>query len=55
MGGVNGKCRGTTEHCNPQLVAISPHNSCDWTLDAFRKEFAGAYQDLPVGQRIIVQ
>jgi 7,8-dihydropterin-6-yl-methyl-4-(beta-D-ribofuranosyl)aminobenzene 5'-phosphate synthase len=39
----------------PQLVALSPHDSCDWSVDAFRKAFDGAYQDLLVGNQIVVQ
>ncbi|MEW5959085.1 MAG: hypothetical protein AB1801_15240 [Chloroflexota bacterium] len=39
----------------PQLVALSPHDSCDWSLAAFRQTFGEAYQELLVGQEIVVQ
>lgn len=39
---------------NPSLVAISAHDSCDWTLQAFRDAFGEAYQELRVGQQIVV-
>lgn len=39
---------------HPGLVAISPHDSCGWTIDAFRQAFGSAYQDLEVGKSIIV-
>ncbi len=40
---------------NPQLVAISPHDSCDWSIEAFRRAFGGAYQDVRVGKEIVVE
>jgi 7,8-dihydropterin-6-yl-methyl-4-(beta-D-ribofuranosyl)aminobenzene 5'-phosphate synthase len=40
---------------HPQLVALSAHDSCDWSIDAFRKAFGEAYQDLLVGKEILVQ
>jgi len=40
---------------NPQLVALSPHDSCDWTISAFRQAFNAAYRDLLVGQEIVVR
>ncbi len=39
---------------HPQLVALSPHDSCDWSIEAFRQAFAGAYQDVLVGEEINV-
>jgi 7,8-dihydropterin-6-yl-methyl-4-(beta-D-ribofuranosyl)aminobenzene 5'-phosphate synthase len=36
----------------PQLVALSPHDSCDWSLAAFRRAFGETYRDLLVGQEI---
>jgi 7,8-dihydropterin-6-yl-methyl-4-(beta-D-ribofuranosyl)aminobenzene 5'-phosphate synthase len=39
---------------NPQLVALSPHDSCDWSIEAFRRAFGGAYQEVRVGEEIIV-
>jgi hypothetical protein len=35
-------------------VTLSPHDSCDWTLRAFRRAFGEAYQELIVGQEIVV-
>jgi 7,8-dihydropterin-6-yl-methyl-4-(beta-D-ribofuranosyl)aminobenzene 5'-phosphate synthase len=37
---------------NPHLVALSPHDSCDWSLEAFRGAFGAAYQDIQVGKEI---
>jgi 7,8-dihydropterin-6-yl-methyl-4-(beta-D-ribofuranosyl)aminobenzene 5'-phosphate synthase len=39
---------------NPQLVALSPHDSCDWSIEAFRRAFGGAYQEVRVGEEITV-
>jgi 7,8-dihydropterin-6-yl-methyl-4-(beta-D-ribofuranosyl)aminobenzene 5'-phosphate synthase len=39
----------------PQLVALSPHDSCDWSLEAFREAFGDVYQHVRVGQKIIVR
>jgi 7,8-dihydropterin-6-yl-methyl-4-(beta-D-ribofuranosyl)aminobenzene 5'-phosphate synthase len=39
---------------NPQLVALSPHDSCDWSIEAFRSAFDKAYQDVQVGKEIVV-
>jgi 7,8-dihydropterin-6-yl-methyl-4-(beta-D-ribofuranosyl)aminobenzene 5'-phosphate synthase len=38
----------------PRLVALSPHDSCDWSLGAFRRAFGGAYRNLQVGKVIDV-
>ncbi len=40
---------------HPQLVALSPHDSCDWSIEAFRQAFGTAYQGLRVGKEIVVQ
>jgi 7,8-dihydropterin-6-yl-methyl-4-(beta-D-ribofuranosyl)aminobenzene 5'-phosphate synthase len=40
---------------HPQLVALSPHDSCDWSIETFRRAFGGAYQDVRVGEEIVVQ
>jgi 7,8-dihydropterin-6-yl-methyl-4-(beta-D-ribofuranosyl)aminobenzene 5'-phosphate synthase len=40
---------------HPKLVALSPHDSCDWSLEAFRQAFGEAYQELRVGKAIQVQ
>jgi 7,8-dihydropterin-6-yl-methyl-4-(beta-D-ribofuranosyl)aminobenzene 5'-phosphate synthase len=39
----------------PRLVALSGHDSCDWSLDAFRTAFPSAHQDVRVGREILVQ
>ncbi len=39
---------------HPGLVALSAHDSCDWTLESFRQAFPEAYQDLLVGKEIVV-
>ena len=38
----------------PHLVALSAHDSCDWSLGAFRGAFGEAYRDIMVGREIIV-
>jgi 7,8-dihydropterin-6-yl-methyl-4-(beta-D-ribofuranosyl)aminobenzene 5'-phosphate synthase len=42
------------ERRHPQLVALSPHDSCDWSIEAFRRAFGGAYQEVRVGEEITV-
>ncbi len=37
---------------SPELIALSPHDSCDWSLDQFRQAFGDAYVDLKVGREI---
>jgi 7,8-dihydropterin-6-yl-methyl-4-(beta-D-ribofuranosyl)aminobenzene 5'-phosphate synthase len=37
-----------------KLVSISAHDSCDWTLDEFRKAFPEAYRELKVGLPLVV-
>ena len=39
---------------NPQLTSLSAHDSCDWSIEAFRSAFGEAYQDLIVGEEISV-
>lgn len=34
------------------MVALSPHDSSDWSLARFRESFGKAYQDLKVGKEI---
>jgi 7,8-dihydropterin-6-yl-methyl-4-(beta-D-ribofuranosyl)aminobenzene 5'-phosphate synthase len=38
----------------PQLVSISAHDSCDWTIQEFKKAFKDSYQDLKVGLPITI-
>jgi 7,8-dihydropterin-6-yl-methyl-4-(beta-D-ribofuranosyl)aminobenzene 5'-phosphate synthase len=40
---------------HPQLVALSPHDSCTWSIEACRQAFDGGYQDVQVGEGIVVQ
>lgn len=37
---------------SPQVVSLSPHDSCDWSLTAFREAFGNHYVDLLVGKEI---
>jgi 7,8-dihydropterin-6-yl-methyl-4-(beta-D-ribofuranosyl)aminobenzene 5'-phosphate synthase len=39
---------------DPQLVALSAHDSCDWTISLFRDSFGDRYQEVLVGQEIVV-
>jgi 7,8-dihydropterin-6-yl-methyl-4-(beta-D-ribofuranosyl)aminobenzene 5'-phosphate synthase len=39
----------------PGLVSISAHDSCDWSINAFRNAFGNAYQDLKVGLPIVIE
>lgn len=35
-----------------QMVAVSAHDSCDWSLEQFRNAFGPAYRELEVGREI---
>ncbi len=39
---------------DPRVVALSPHDSCDWSLAQFREAFGAAYRDIIVGAPIEV-
>jgi len=39
---------------DPQLVSLSPHDSCDWSLTAFRDAFGERYTPLLVGEEIVI-
>lgn len=39
---------------NPKLVALSAHDSSDWSLDQFKKAFPCEYVDLKVGKEILI-
>ena len=39
---------------NPGLVALSPHDSCDWSIEEFHGAFRDAYQYILVGREITV-
>jgi 7,8-dihydropterin-6-yl-methyl-4-(beta-D-ribofuranosyl)aminobenzene 5'-phosphate synthase len=36
----------------PNLVALSPHDSCAWSRAAFQQAFPGAYRDVRVGEML---
>jgi 7,8-dihydropterin-6-yl-methyl-4-(beta-D-ribofuranosyl)aminobenzene 5'-phosphate synthase len=38
----------------PALVGLSPHDSCDWAVGAFKGAFGERYQDVAVGREIVV-
>jgi 7,8-dihydropterin-6-yl-methyl-4-(beta-D-ribofuranosyl)aminobenzene 5'-phosphate synthase len=49
--------RATVEHLkekDPKLVAISAHDSCDWTLREFKEAFGDRYREVVVGREIVV-
>lgn len=39
---------------SPKIVALSPHDSSDWSLARFREAFGEAYQEIRVGKEIVV-
>lgn len=39
---------------DPQIVSLSAHDSSDWAIDQFKKAFGERYQDLRVGEEIIL-
>jgi 7,8-dihydropterin-6-yl-methyl-4-(beta-D-ribofuranosyl)aminobenzene 5'-phosphate synthase len=39
---------------NPALIALSPHDSSDETLELFRKEFGGRFRVIRVGEPIVL-
>jgi 7,8-dihydropterin-6-yl-methyl-4-(beta-D-ribofuranosyl)aminobenzene 5'-phosphate synthase len=38
----------------PDLVGISAHDSCDWTIDCFKETFGDRYREVVVGREILV-
>lgn len=38
-----------------KLVGISGHDSCDWSIQAFKKAYQDNYMDIAVGQRITLK
>jgi 7,8-dihydropterin-6-yl-methyl-4-(beta-D-ribofuranosyl)aminobenzene 5'-phosphate synthase len=38
----------------PGIVALSPHDSCDASIDAFRKAFPSAFKDIRVGKKLVI-
>jgi len=39
---------------NPAVISLSPHDSSDWSLDRFKRAFAGKYVELKAGREIII-
>jgi 7,8-dihydropterin-6-yl-methyl-4-(beta-D-ribofuranosyl)aminobenzene 5'-phosphate synthase len=39
---------------SPKIVALSSHDSSDWSLDQFRQAFGNAYVDIRVGKEIVI-
>ena len=37
-----------------KLVALSAHDSCDWTLGMFREALGARYRTVLVGEEIVV-
>ena len=42
------------EQRHPGVVALSPHDSCDWTVGEFRRSFGERYREILVGREIVV-
>ncbi|MCP3986783.1 MAG: MBL fold metallo-hydrolase [bacterium] len=40
--------------CEPKVVALSPHDSCDASIAQFRDAFPTAYRDVRVGESILI-
>jgi hypothetical protein len=36
-------------------VALSPHDSCDWTLAEFKRTLGPRYREVLVGREIVVE
>jgi len=39
---------------NLGVIALSPHDSCDWTINTFKRELSDIYEELAVGREIII-
>jgi 7,8-dihydropterin-6-yl-methyl-4-(beta-D-ribofuranosyl)aminobenzene 5'-phosphate synthase len=39
---------------DPKLVGVSAHDSCDWTIGAFKDAFGDRYREVVVGREIVV-
>lgn len=42
------------EEKRPELVGISAHDSCDWTIGAFKEAFGDRYREVVVGREIVM-
>jgi 7,8-dihydropterin-6-yl-methyl-4-(beta-D-ribofuranosyl)aminobenzene 5'-phosphate synthase len=45
---------GVLQKLGLEIVALSPHDSCDASLDAFRKAFPSSFREIKVGKRLII-
>jgi 7,8-dihydropterin-6-yl-methyl-4-(beta-D-ribofuranosyl)aminobenzene 5'-phosphate synthase len=39
---------------SPSVVALSPHDSSDWSIEQFRRAFQNRYRDLKVGRELVM-
>ena len=39
---------------NLEIVALSPHDSCDASLDAFRNAFRSSFREIKVGKKLVI-
>ena len=39
---------------NPSFIALSAHDSSDWTINRFKKAFGSKYHDLKVGRELVL-
>lgn len=39
---------------SPKIVALSPHDSSDWSIDRFKQAFGDTYVELKVGEKITI-
>jgi len=37
-----------------QRVGLSAHDSCDWSIEAFRQAFGEAYRNVRVGEEVVL-
>lgn len=42
------------QRVSPKIVALSPHDSSDWSIDQFKQAFPDTYVDVKVGKEIII-
>ena len=43
------------EERHPGVVALSPHDSCDWTMGEFKRSFGERYREILVGRELVVK
>lgn len=39
---------------SPKIIALSPHDSSDWSIDQFKQAFGDTYVDVKVGEKIVI-